>query len=586
MERRISIWTYVVIFIFFIFLLRLWDLQIIKGEEYKKIAERNRLRIIEIPAPRGIIYDRNGKALVKNTPFFDISLIKEDFPKDPSTLSALSKLIGLKSQEIVERLKRATGNPFEPVKLKQNVSLKEVARVEARRIDFPGLQVETVISRQYLYGQLASHIIGYLGRPSLQQIKNPYYNDVPRRAFIGQWGVERVYDRILRGTAGRKIIEVDALGRVIKVVGIQQPVKGKDIRLTIDMELQIEAERSLRGKRGAIVIMAPNTGEILALASSPSFNPNLFVRGIARKDWETLVEDPGRPLLNRALQSYYPPGSTFKIITALAALEEGIITKDTRFECKGSIRLGGRVFRCWKQGGHGSVDLYRAIVESCDVYFYEIAKRLDIDTLARYASEFGLGEPTGIGLQGESRGIVPSTRWKLKVKQQRWYKGETLNTAIGQGYLSATPIQMARLLAAVVNGGKLLRPRILKTEGSLPEVERVVNVRPENINLIKKALIGVVKDREGTGWMARSEIVSIGGKTGTTQVIKGNYIEGEVPYKYRDHAWFIGFAPVGKPQIVVSVFVEHGGHGSIAAAPVAKRVIEAYFKIQNAKSKI
>jgi penicillin-binding protein 2 len=577
MERKIFVWTYIVIFIFVIFLLRLWDLQVVKGGEYKKIAERNRLRIIEIPAPRGIIYDRNGKALVRNIPSLDISVIKEDLPRDPETLSILGRLIGLEPKEIKARLKRASVNPFEPVKLRQDVSLKEVARVEARRIDFSGLQVEAVVSREYIYGQFASHVIGYLGRLSIEQLRDPYYSDVPRKAFIGQWGAEKVYDRILRGTAGKKVIEVDALGRAIRVVGIQQPVKGGDIRLTIDMELQAEAEKALQGKTGAVVAIDPNTGEVLALASAPSFNPNLFVRGINYKDWKRLVNDPRKPLLNRALQSQYPPGSTFKIITAIAALEEGIITEDTEFECKGSIYLGGRVFRCWKDEGHGKINLHRAIVESCDVYFYEIAKKLGIDTLAQYASDFGLGRPVGIELGGEKSGILPSTKWKLRTKQQKWFKGETLNAAIGQGYLSATPIQMARLMAAVVNGGKLLKLHILKDSDSSPHVERLVNVKPENINLIKKALIGVVKERNGTGWMARSDIISIGGKTGTTQVIKGSDIKEDIPYKYRDHAWFIAFASEEEPQIVVSVFVEHGGQGSIAAAPIAKRVIEAFY---------
>ncbi len=576
MEKRILIAKYIVILIFGIVSLRLWEMQIVKGGEYKKIAERNRLRIIEIPAPRGIIYDRNNNALVKNIPSFDISVIKEDMPEDPETLSALGRLIGLDPEDIEARLEKASANPFEPVKLKQNVSLKEVARVEAGRIDFPGLQVDVVISREYIYGKLASHVIGYLGRLTLEQVRDPDYMDVPEGAFIGQWGAEKVYDRILRGTAGKKIIEVDAIGRVIRVVGIQQPVKGMDIRLTIDMELQAEAEKSLRGRTGAVVAIDPDTGEILTLASIPSFDPNLFARGISYRDWRKLIKDPRKPLLNRAVQSQYPPGSTFKIITAIAALEEGIITDNTRFECKGSIYVG-RIFRCWKDEGHGNINLHRAIVESCDVYFYEIGKRLEIDTLAKYASDFGLGMPVGVELEGERSGIVPSTEWKLRTKKERWYKGETLNTVIGQGYLSTTPIQMARLMAAVVNGGRLYKLHLLKDPGSLPQVDGVVHIKPENINLIKKALIGVVTDTDGTGWMAQSDIVSIGGKTGTTQVVGGDGTQEDIPDKYRDHAWFVAFAPEEKPEIAVAVFVEHGGHGSTAAAPIAKKVIEAYF---------
>jgi penicillin-binding protein 2 len=577
MGKRVSIGVYVVIFLFAALFFKLWYLQVIKGGEYKKFAERNRLRIIEIPAPRGIIYDKNNTVLVKNIPSFDISVAREDFPENPETLSALGKLLGLKPDDIKDRLESVSANPFKPVTLQQNISLEEVARVAGRKIDFPFLRVDVVVNREYIYGQFASHVIGYLGRLNLKQTKDPGYYDVPREAFIGQLGIEKVYDRILRGTAGKKVIEVDAIGRVIRVVGLQHPVNGEDIRLTIDMNLQVAAEESLIGKTGAVVALDPNTGEILALASTPSFDPNLFARGINYEDWKRLINDPFNPFLNRALQSQYPPGSTFKIITAIAALEEGIITEDTRFQCNGSINFG-RVFRCWKEEGHGNINLHKAIVESCDVYFYEIGKKLGIDTLAHYASDFGIGRPVGIELDGERTGIVPTTEWKFRTKKQKWYKGETLNTVIGQGYLSATPIQMARLMAAVVNGGKLYRLHLLRDEAAKNTVENEVRIRPENVDFIKKALIGVVAEEGGTGWMARSDIVRIGGKTGTTQVIGGKQKEGNIPDKYRDHAWFVAFAPEKNPQIVVGVFVEHGGHGSTAAAPIAKKVIEAYFK--------
>jgi penicillin-binding protein 2 len=363
-------------------------------------------------------------------------------------------------------------------------------------------------------------------------------------------------------------------------VRIQRPVKGTDIKLTIDADLQVEAEKSLAGRAGAVVAMKPDTGELLAIASAPSFDPNLFVRGIDYKNWEKLIKDPKKPLLNRAIQSRYPPGSTFKIITALAALEEGLVTKRTSYYCNGSIYFG-RVFRCWKKEGHGRVHLHEALVESCDVYFYEVAKRLDIDTLAQYAFDFGLGSETGIDLEGEIRGIVPGTWWKLKNKNEKWYKGETLNTVIGQGYLSVTPIQMARLTSAMVNGGKLYRPYFLVDPGREIETENVAKVNPENIELIKRALMNVVSGRKGTGRLAQSSVVDIGGKTGTTQVVGGvsDYREMKnIPEKFRDHAWFVAFAPENEPEIVVSVFVEHGGHGSTGAAPIAKKIIEKYYK--------
>lgn len=576
MERRIFISMYIVIFLSGILLLRLWDLQIVKGSEYKKIAERNRLRVIDIPAPRGVIYDRNNNALVDNIPSFDISVVKEDLPGDPETLSALGRLLGLEPNEIKERLQKAPANLSGDVKLKQGVSFEEVARIEARKIDFPWLRIDVVVRREYLYSHVASHVIGYLGRLSPKQLKEPEYSDVPREAFIGQGGVEKVYDRFLRGSAGKRIIEVDATGRIIRGVGSQPYVKGKDIRLTIDLKLQTAAEEALLGKAGAVVALDPNTGEILALASAPSFDPNLFARGINYEDWRIILYNPLNPLINRAIQSQQPPGSTFKIITALAALQEGIITKDTTFQCNGSIYLG-RVFRCWKEKGHGRTDLHRAIVESCDVYFYEVGRRMGINNIAQYASYFGLGRHTGVELEGERSGILPSTQWKLRTKKQGWYEGETLNTAIGQGYLTVTPLQMARLMAAVVNGGRLYKPHLLKDEDTNGMIDEEIHIKPENLAFIKEALIGVVSEGGGTGRLAHSNIVTIGGKTGTAQVIGENYKHRDIPDRYKDHAWFVGFAPQEDPQIVVSVFVEHGGHGGSAAAPIAKKVIEAYF---------
>jgi penicillin-binding protein 2 len=576
MEKKITIAVYVVITLFALFTLRLWYLQIIRGAEYSRIDERNRIRIVEIPSPRGIIYDRNGKPLVKNIPSFDISILREDIPKDAEQLNALAGLLHIKTGVLKSRLKKATSNPFEPVKLKQDVSFREVAVIEARKTDFPGLQVEVVGGREYIYKQAASHVIGYLGRLSLEQLKAPEYKDVPKEAFIGQFGAEKVYDKKLRGIAGKKILAVDARGKVIKVVRILKPVKGEDIELTIDIDLQVVAEKSLQGKAGAVVAIDPDSGEVLALASAPSFNPNLFSRGIQYRDWKRLVNDREKPLLNRSVQSQYPPGSTFKIITAIAALQEGIISRDTHFYCRGSIFFG-RTFRCWKAEGHGSTDLNQALVESCDVYFYEVGKKLDIDILAKYAFRYGLGSPTDIELEREARGIVPTREWKLNKKNEKWYTGETLNTVIGQGYLSATPVQMARLMAAVVNGGRLFNLSILKEPDGRADVERTIKITPEYIRTIKKALQGVVEDKHGTGRLAHSDVVAVGGKTGTTQVVGGVRKGQNVPERFRDHAWFLAFAPETKPEIAVAVFVEHGGHGSTGAAPVAKEIIETFF---------
>jgi len=577
MEKRINIAIIIVIFIFSIFSIRLWQLQILKGKDYRKIDEQNRLRVLDIPAPRGIIYDRYDRPLVKNVPSFDIEVVREDMRKGRETLAGLAGLLGVNFDSIASKLKKGASLPFKPVVLKQDVPFGEVAKVEARKIDFPGLQVNVVAGREYIYGHAASHLLGYLGIPGTELLSTPEYSGVPPETFTGQFGIEKIHDLTLIGKAGKKIIEVDALGSIMKVVRIQKPVKGEDIKLTIDIDLQVEAEKGLEGKAGAVVALKPDSGEILVMASSPTFDPNIFVRGIKNREWKGLVKDPRKPLLNRAIQSQYPPGSTFKIVTAIAALEEGIINGDTHYYCSGSIYFG-RTFGCWKAEGHGDVDLYKAIVESCDVYFYEIAKLIQIDKLAQYAFSLGLGRKTGVRLEGEAEGIVPTSAWKLQTRNEQWFTGETLNTVIGQGYVSATPIQMASMIAAVVNGGKVYEPYLLDNAEQRGKVRSVIEISPEHIAMLKKALMGAVNNEKGTGKIAHSDMISIGGKTGTTQVIGGSSREKDVPEKFRDHAWFVAFAPEVNPQIAVSVFVEHGGHGSTGAAPIAKKIIETYYE--------
>lgn len=577
LEKKITVCIYVVVVIFSVFVFRLWDLQVIKGQRYRDIAENNRLRVVGVSAPRGIIYDRHMNPLVRNIPSFDISVTGGHLPVDDRTMAALGELIGLDPGVIKKTIAAGQMTPFEGIKLKRGVTFEELARVEAGKIDFPGLQIDAVIDREYSYGNFASHVIGYLGRLTPEQSVSPEYDGVPSTAFIGQRGVEKIYDSVLRGKAGKRFLEVDATGNVIGTAGLQYPVKGEDITLTIDLAVQSEAEKSLKGMTGTVVVLDAENGETLAMASSPSFDPNIFARGISYSDWNDLRLHRGKPLLNRAIQSQYPPGSTFKIITALAALEEGLITENTRFDCRGSIKFG-RDFRCWKAGGHGLAGLYRAIVESCDVFFYEIGKRLSIDTLSRYALGFGLGVPVGIELEDERSGIVPSTDWKLRAKKEKWYRGETLNTVIGQGYLTTTPIQVARFMAAVINGGRVLRPHIVKKDNGSENVIRRLDLKEGNVEFVRRSLVGVVEESYGTGKLARSDIVGIGGKTGTTQVIGKSEKTGPVPESFRDHAWFVAYAPVDNPRIVVSVFVEHGGYGSTVAAPIAKRVIEAYFR--------
>lgn len=577
--RRIQLGSYIIIGVLLILCFRLWQLQILDKDKYKRLAEDNRLRILKTPAPRGIIYDRNGTPLVKNIPFFSVSITTDNF-KEIDT-GSLSAVLGLSKREIEEKLYRKDNSPFVPVKLKQGLSFEEIARIEARRSDFPGLFVETDVGREYLFGKVGAHIIGYLGKITPSQLNKSELRHFPPDALIGQWGVEALFDRQLRGVPGERIIEVDALGRELRKIQERPPVKGSDINLSIDINIQKAVEDAFGDKAGALVAIKPDSGEILALESLPSFDPNVFSMGITADVWKSLIENKKKPMLNRAIQSQYPPGSTFKIITAIAALEEGIINPDTKINCTGGINYGRWTFGCWKKGGHGPVDFHKAIVESCDVYFYELGKRLGIEKIYKYATAFGLGKETGIDLMPikEKKGLIPNTEWKKQKKRLPWYLGDTFISSIGQGFITATPIQMALMTATFANGGKIYKPSLVKiNQSSLG----IVPLKQETIKMIKEALSGVVNEPNGTAQGAKSSLTTVAGKTGTAQVVgKKKGLLGE---RFMDHAWFVAFAPVDKPEIALSVFVEHGGGGGAVAAPIAKRAIEAYFKGRESKA--
>lgn len=578
---RILIATYVIIVLFSILVLRLWQLQILQGDKYRRLSEGNRLKITKIVAPRGIIYDRNGIPLVKNSPYYYVAI-------DPVflgniDLSYLSKVINVDLGAISEKISDRKST-FEPVRLKEGLSFKEIAYIEARRSDFPGLFIDLDVTRQYLFGDVGVHLIGYLGKLSQKQYRDPEFEGLPVDAFVGQWGVERLFDKQLRGIPGERIVEVDALGRELRLLAEKAPSKGKDLILSMDINLQRTAEESFGERTGALVAIKPDTGEILALASKPSFDPNLFAKGISQRQFEGIVHNPRNPFLNRALQSQYPPASTFKIVTALAGLEEGVIDPDTKVICNGGISYGKWHFGCWKREGHKTLSLQRALVESCDVYFYEVGRRLGIDRIASYARLLGLGRDSELKLVKERKGTIPDTRWKQEKRKQPWYLGETFNASIGQGYVAVTPYQMARLISAISNGGYIYEPSLLKLN-ERPKMAEKLNIRAENINAIKKALYGVVNEPSGTAWAARSSIVEICGKTGTAQVIGRRKDSKYLHELQRDHAWFVAFAPCDRPEVALSVLVEHGGHGGAVAAPIAKRAIEAYMKSLQDKNK-
>ncbi|MBF0319381.1 MAG: penicillin-binding protein 2 [Nitrospirae bacterium] len=574
-ESYSSLTLYVVIIMFFVLAMRIYQLQILKGDDYREAANSNKIRVITLPATRGIIYDRNNVPLVKNKPYYYASLMPETKNIDTE---GLANLLGIDEKKLIAKIKKEEAHRFKSIVLKEGLTFKDVAVIEARRSDFPGLMVEPNISRQYVFNNIGSHVIGYLGKMTLKQMQSADYDNITPETLVGQWGAEEFFDKQLRGTTGEKIIEVDALGRQLQLLGQTKPKMGDDITLSIDIRLQEIAERAFNGKSGALLAVDTRSAEVLALVSLPAFDPNDFVFGIDTDKWTALYKDKRHPLINRALQSSYPPGSVFKPLVAIAALEEGIIDAHSGTHCSGVMHYGNYSFGCWKS--HGRVGFHRALVESCDVFFYEIGRILGVDRMDKYARLFGLGKSTGLGLRrgvDEKDGTVPSTKWKLKTLKKPWFLGETFNASIGQGYISVTPAQVALMTVMIANEG-VIRPLTLRKNGNEDDPMKKLDIRPETFDAVKKAMYGVVNEEGGTGSAARSSIVRISGKTGTAQVIAGRVKSEHQKEKFRDHAWFIAYAPAENPEIAVTVFVEHGGHGGSTAGPIAKEVIEAYIK--------
>jgi penicillin-binding protein 2 len=470
----------------------------------------------------------------------------------------------------------------------KDVAWSTLVAVESHQMDIPGVSVEVGTKRHYPPDGLAAHLLGYVGEVNPQEMALfPAYR---LGDLIGKFGIERQWETDLRGRGGGQQIEVDATGRRLRVLGEIEASAGQSLMLTIDRALQEKTETALAGREGAVVVLAVHSGEILAMVSRPTFDPNMFARGIKPGEWRGLVTDPLRPLNNRVIQGQYPPGSTFKVMMAAAAVEKGVISPSTRFSCSGGLPFGRRVFRCWKRGGHGSVDLQQAIAQSCDVYFYQVGQRLGIDAIAEYARRFGLGAPLGIALDHEAPGLIPDSAWKKERLGVQWYAGETLSVVIGQGYVTATPLQMAVAAATVANGGIVYRPHIVKQvlsdEGGLvreytPEVIRKTGIRASTLQLIRDGMRDVVNSRSGTGKKAQLPGIVVAGKTGTSQVIAGTRGKGTIlPRQYRDHAWFIAFAPAEAPEVAVACLIEHAGEGGgAAAAPVTREVLDAYFKV-------
>ena len=567
--------------------LRAWYLQVVEGDAYRELSETNRVRVVSVLPQRGLIFDRHGRLLVNNTPGFTVYVVAEDAPSplDP-LIERLAGYLGLPEEEIRERIAgQRIARPYTPIPIKNHLTLKEVALIEAHRLDLAGVKIEVEAQRNYPLGAWASHLLGYVSEVSATQRSTTEFENLPLGIQVGQYGAELAYDAILRGRPGEKGVEVDALGHERQVVSHVQPVQGDDLYLTIDADVQRAAEDALEGKAGVVVALDPATGELIAMVSHPDFDPNMLSGALTASRWAELLADPGRPLNNRAIQGQYPPGSTFKIGVAAAALERRVVTPRSETACNGGKFFGNRVFRDWKAGGHGIVDLHRALVESCDVYFYEVGDRLGVDAIAEFALAFGLGRPTGIALPSEKKGLIPSTDWKLATRREPWYPGETLSVAIGQGYVTATPLQLATMMGTVATGGERHPPRYIREirhrDGTTMVPETIPAEHPavsaKTFAVLREALKGVVLETHGTGGAARSSITQIAGKTGTAQVasLAQSSRKSRAPH-LEDHAWFVAFAPIDTPRIAVTVLVEHGGHGGSAAAPIAKQVIETY----------
>lgn len=594
LNRQLKKATIVVLIFFVGLMFRLWYLQVVNGWKYRAKSENNRIHLQDIPPLRGMIFDRNGRLLVDNRAGYDLCVIPEDVQDPTGLLTRLNTLVGIDIQQARDKLRKGLrGLPFKSVTIKRGISRDEVATIETHRFNLPGITIQVRPQRHYVHDHLAVHVLGYLGEITEQQLKSGKYVNNRGGDLIGKAGMERQWQRILNGIPGGEQVEVDAAGRKLNVISRKQAIPGSDVYLTIDSHLQEVAEAALDGKAGAIVAMDPNNGEILAMASSPWFDPNLFARGIDRQTWEKMVKGAKHPLQNRAVSGQYPPGSVFKIVVALGALQEGVLDPEEKLFCGGSYKLGKSTYRCWKKWGHGWIKLHEGLAQSCDVYFYQVGKSLGIDKIALYARRMGLGARTGLDLPNEKPGLVPTRQWKLKRWRVPWQQGETLSTAIGQSFVLVTPVQMATLISSVFNGGKIFKPQLTKRI-HIPGGEDIHGFRPVErwelgvdhayLEMVKRALIGVVNEPHGTAHKARLEQVVVAGKTGTAQVVsmpKGNRTgkNEAIPEAFRDHAWFVAIAPASDPKIAVAVVVEHGGHGGSAAAPLARDVISAYLGV-------
>ena len=556
---------------------RFWFVQVVSGDYYLELAENNRVRELPLKAPRGLVYERQGRLVAENVASYNLLLDPSRSQDLERALAFAERCLDQPASELAQALDEGGGaGSFRPILVAEALSLSEVAAIEAAALEFPEFAIEVGHLRLYRNGPITAHTLGYLGEVNERDLATEA-NSLKPGDLIGRKGVELAFDDRLRGVDGQRAVIVDSRGRFKEEYGRDPAKSGQSLNLGLDLDLQQEAARYFEGKAGAVVALDPATGEIRAMVSAPSYNPNIFSRRLDRDAWRNLIEAPEDPLQNRAIQNTYSPGSVFKIVMAAAGLSEDVVGPEETVWCGGSTRIYNRRWRCWKQAGHGHVSLHRAIKESCDVYFYHLGQELGIERIAKYSRLLGLGSPTGIDLLGEREGLVPDPDWSERRRGTPWYPGETISVAIGQGPVLVTPLQIASLMAAVANSGYKVKPHVTEN----PAVEREqLKVEPWVFERIGAALWSVVNDQRGTGSAARVEGIEVAGKTGTVQVIQQKtWIKNEdLPYEQRDHAWFASYATAGDKQLVVVILVEHGGHGSTAAAPLAKRLYEIYFR--------
>jgi penicillin-binding protein 2 len=569
-QRRLAVLALLVLAGMLVLLGRLWVLQVIQGERWRRLAENNRLRKVPLEAPRGTVTDIHGEVLLDNRPAFQLLLFPEEMKEAGETAAFLAS-IGIASLPEVEgRIRKAARTSHLPSVIADNLTFAQVAAIAAHRAEHKELEVHPTSRRRVPLGAVVAHVVGQLGEVSPEQLaQNPQLRP---GQLVGRSGLERAYQEVLGGEQGNVVVVVDALGRQVSTLEEEKPVPGKPLTVTLDLSLQREAAAALGGQVGAVVALDPRNGEVRVLLSQPAFDPDLFAGHLEPERWRELVEHPLHPLNNRALQALYPPGSTIKPLFAAAALASGVRSPQQGVSCTGAVTIYGHPYRCWLKGGHGHVALQEAIEVSCDTYFYYLARDAGIERLASWARLFGLGSPTGIELPGEASGLVPDEAWSRRVRGQPWYAGETISVGIGQGPILVTPLQLAVAYAALVNGGYLVTPHLVAGAGKPP---RPLPIPGEVLSQVREGMERVVRGGRGTARRLQVLPVSIAGKTGTAQVMRKK--EGvtwrELPWEQRHHALFVGYAPAEAPTIVVAVVVEHGGDAAAVAAPVAGRVL-------------